>query len=67
MRSRVKDFRQQHYYDTRKYVVLVLGGVVSDTYRRLPESRNFRQTLLVDSWQELFFDLSPFAPDNSVF
>ena len=27
------------YYDTPEYVVDVLGGAVSDTYRRLPESK----------------------------
>ena len=30
-------------YDTPKYVVNVLGGVVLKTYRLLPESRNYRQ------------------------
>ena len=32
-----------NYYDTPKYVVDVLKGVVSKTYRRLPESRNYRR------------------------
>ena len=34
-----------NYYDTPKYVVDVLGGVVSKTYIRLPESRNYRHGL----------------------
>ena len=32
-----------NYYDTPKYVVDILGGAVSKTYRRLSESRNHRQ------------------------
>ena len=31
-----------NYYDTPKYVVDVIRGAVSKTYRRLPESRNHR-------------------------
>ena len=34
-----------NYYDTPKYVVDVLGGAVSNTYRRLPESRNHRHVI----------------------
>ena len=34
------------YDDTPKYVVDVVGGAVSKTYRRLPESRNHRQIIL---------------------
>ena len=30
------------YYGTPKYVVEVLRGAVSETYRRLPESRSYR-------------------------
>ena len=30
-----------NYYDTPKYVVHVLRGAVSKTYRRLPETRNY--------------------------
>ena len=33
-----------NYYDTPKYVVDVLGGVVSKIYSRLSESRNHRKT-----------------------
>ena len=33
-----------NYYDTPKLVVDVLGRAVSKTYRRLPESRNFRHS-----------------------
>ena len=32
-----------NYHDKPKYVVEVLGGAVSKTYRHLPESRNHRQ------------------------
>ena len=34
-----------NYYDTPKYVVDGLGGAVSKTYRRLPESRNHRHVI----------------------
>ena len=34
-----------NYYDTPRYVVDVLGGAVSKTYRRLPESRNHRHVI----------------------
>ena len=34
-----------NYYDTSKYVIDVLGGAVSKTYRRLPESRNHRHVI----------------------
>ena len=36
-----------NYYDAPKYVVDVLGGAVSKTYRCLPESRNRRQDELM--------------------
>ena len=44
-----KKYRQYHYYDTPKYVVQVLGGVVSKIHRRLPESRNRRHFQRFDS------------------
>ena len=34
-----------NYYDTPKYVVHVLGGAVSKTYRRISESRDHRQVI----------------------
>ena len=34
-----------NYYEMPKYVVDVLGGAVSKTYRRLPQSRNHRNPL----------------------
>ena len=34
------DNNSTNYYDTPKYVIDVLGGAVSETYIRLPESRN---------------------------
>ena len=33
-----------NYYDRPKYVVDILGGAVSKTYRRLSEHRNHRHT-----------------------
>ena len=38
-----------YYYDTPKYVVKVLGGAVSKTYRRLPETRNRRNDIIAAS------------------
>ena len=35
-----------NYYDTPKYVLDVLGDAVSKTYKRLPESRKYRQRSL---------------------
>ena len=34
-----------NYYGKSKYVVDVLGGAESKTYRRLPESRNHRHVI----------------------
>ena len=36
---------QTKYYGTRKYVVDVLEGAMSKTYRRLRESRNHRHVI----------------------
>ena len=38
-----------NYYDTPKYVVDVLGGVVSKTYRHLTKSRNHRNVITASS------------------
>ena len=40
-----KKYRQQPYYDTPKYVVHVMEGATSNTYMRLPESRNHQHVI----------------------
>ena len=44
-----------NYYDTPKYVVCVLGGVVPKTDIRLPESRSHRQMVAPQDLKMLVF------------